>query len=190
METDKQIDGQTELGKTQGSKKMGYYLKNKPKKSTKILTNTYLSILPQWSHKDKQTNKRMDTDKRTNIYSIFRDKLSLPEGSLDGQQEKNCQHTTALSAGELSVCRTTLPVLGNPTQKVGSVMVCWSLPVLGHSTQWMERRRTMLLWYTIMFSLIKPNLNTSGACNFPGKHLSQNNAQALVCWKSWMAVLH
>jgi hypothetical protein len=28
-----------------------------------------------------RTNERMD--KRTNIYSVFRDKLSLPEGSLD-----------------------------------------------------------------------------------------------------------
>jgi hypothetical protein len=34
---------------------------------------------------DKQTNGRTNrgTNKRTNIYSIFRDKLSLPEGSLD-----------------------------------------------------------------------------------------------------------
>jgi hypothetical protein len=34
---------------------------------------------------NKQTDKRRDkqTDKSTNIYSIFRDKLSLPEGSSD-----------------------------------------------------------------------------------------------------------
>ncbi len=38
-----------------------------------------------------------------------------------------------------------------------------------------------LLWYAIMFSLIKPNQNTRGACILPGQHLSQNNAQALVC---------
>ncbi len=31
MGMDKQTDGQTEMGKTQDSKKMGYYLKNKPK---------------------------------------------------------------------------------------------------------------------------------------------------------------
>ncbi len=31
MEMDKQTDGQTEMGKTQGSKKKGYDLKNKPK---------------------------------------------------------------------------------------------------------------------------------------------------------------
>jgi hypothetical protein len=31
MGADKQTDGQTEMGKTHGSKTMGYYLKNKPK---------------------------------------------------------------------------------------------------------------------------------------------------------------
>jgi hypothetical protein len=51
--------------------------------------NNYLIIyIPKvipWGQMDKQTNKRMDgrTDGRANIYSIFRDKLSLPQGSLD-----------------------------------------------------------------------------------------------------------
>jgi hypothetical protein len=31
MGTDKQTDGQKDMGKTQGSNKMGYDLKNKPK---------------------------------------------------------------------------------------------------------------------------------------------------------------
>jgi hypothetical protein len=31
MGTNKQTDGQMEMGKTQDSKKMGYYLMNKPK---------------------------------------------------------------------------------------------------------------------------------------------------------------
>ncbi len=41
---------------------------------------------------DKQTDRQTEgrtngrTDKRTHIYSIFRDKLSLPEGSLDRRQ--------------------------------------------------------------------------------------------------------
>ena len=42
---------------------------------------------------DKQTDGQMEgrtneqMDKRTNIYSIFRDKLSLPEGSSDWWEE-------------------------------------------------------------------------------------------------------
>jgi hypothetical protein len=40
-----------------------------------------------WGQTDKQTNKWTDgwTDRQTNIYSIFRDKLSLPQGSSDNQ---------------------------------------------------------------------------------------------------------
>ncbi len=69
---------------------------------------------------------------------------------------------------------------GQSNSKLGSMMVFWSLHVLGHSTHLMERIRTTLLWYTIMFSLIKPNLNTSEACILPGQQSSQNNAQELV----------
>ncbi len=47
---------------------------------------------PKWSHGDGQTNKRMDkwTNKQTSIYSISRDKLSLPEGSLDFLAHSSC----------------------------------------------------------------------------------------------------
>jgi hypothetical protein len=55
--------------------------------------NNYLIIYTPrvipWGQMDKQTNKWMDgwmdgqMDGRTNIYSIFRDKLSLPQGSSD-----------------------------------------------------------------------------------------------------------
>jgi hypothetical protein len=38
MGMDKQTDGQTEMGKTQGPKKMGYYLQNKPKNLLNSLT--------------------------------------------------------------------------------------------------------------------------------------------------------
>ncbi len=71
---DKQTDRPMEMGKTQGCKKMGYYLTNKPKN----LLNYYQIPTYLYSHSDP-----MGTNKQTNIYSIFRDKLSLPEGSLD-----------------------------------------------------------------------------------------------------------
>jgi hypothetical protein len=56
------------MGKTQGSKKMGYDFKKKTKQSTKILTDTYLSILSQRSHGDGQTNGWTNggTNKRRN----------------------------------------------------------------------------------------------------------------------------
>ncbi len=65
MGTDKQMDGQTEMGKTQGSKKMGYYLKNKPENLLKYYQiPTYL-----YSHSDpigtsKQTNGQTQTNRQ------------------------------------------------------------------------------------------------------------------------------
>jgi hypothetical protein len=41
---------------------------------------THPKVIP-WERTDKWTNKQ--TNKRTNIYSIFRDKLLFPHGSLD-----------------------------------------------------------------------------------------------------------
>jgi hypothetical protein len=57
MGTDKQTDKQTEMGKTQGSKKMGYYLK----------TNKYLliytpTVIP-WGQTNKQTDGHGQMDK-------------------------------------------------------------------------------------------------------------------------------
>ncbi len=55
--------------------------------------NNYLiiytpKVIP-WGQMDKQTNGRTNkqTDGPTNIYSIFRDKLSLPHGSLDSVED-------------------------------------------------------------------------------------------------------
>jgi hypothetical protein len=65
---------------------MGYDLKNKPKNLLKYLQiPTYLYSHSYPMGTDKQTNGRTNggTNKRTNIYSIFRDKLSLPEESSD-----------------------------------------------------------------------------------------------------------
>ncbi len=67
-----------------------YQIINFTKSNKKIqLTCTIIRLCiihtPKWSHGDGQRNKWTDkrTNKRTNIYSIFRDKLSLPEGTSD-----------------------------------------------------------------------------------------------------------
>jgi hypothetical protein len=44
--------------------------------NNKIMYYTHPKVIP-WGQTNKQTNKR------TNIYSIFRDKFSLPEGTSD-----------------------------------------------------------------------------------------------------------
>ncbi len=66
------------MGITQDSNKNGVLLRE----WTKYLPNKFnLFISPKWFHGDRRKNKQ--TDGWTNIYSIFRDKLSLPHGSSD-----------------------------------------------------------------------------------------------------------
>jgi hypothetical protein len=82
------------MGITQGSNKMGYNLENNPKiyeDTNKYLLIYTLTVIP-WGRTDKWTNKRTNkqANKWTNIYSIFRDKLSLPHGSLDRMRMVSC----------------------------------------------------------------------------------------------------
>ncbi len=57
---------------------MGYYFENE----TQNIHNTIKKLFIYYSHSDPMGTDGQ-TDKRTNIYSLFRDKLSLPEGSSD-----------------------------------------------------------------------------------------------------------
>ncbi len=66
---------------------MGYYFQNEPKNIHNTIKN-YSFITPKvipWGRTDKRTNGQTNeqTDRWTNICSLFRDKLSLPEGSSD-----------------------------------------------------------------------------------------------------------
>ncbi len=65
---------------------MGCYFQNEPKN----IHNTIKKLFIYYSHNDPlgmdgQTDGQTDrqTDRQTNIYSLLRDKISLPEGSLD-----------------------------------------------------------------------------------------------------------
>ncbi len=57
---------------------MGYYFENEPQN----IHNTKKILFIYYSHSDPMGTDGQ-TDKRTNIYSLFRDKLSHPEGSSD-----------------------------------------------------------------------------------------------------------
>ncbi len=69
---------------------------------TKQIQLIYIPKVIPWGQTDKQTNRQTNkqTDGWTNIYSIFRDNLSLPHGILDMEQEQSVNKDRRAAAHE------------------------------------------------------------------------------------------